>query len=213
MGGIPINEECKTNIEGLFAAGEVTGGIHGANRLGGNALTDCAVFGARAGKHAAECAKFKSQSQVDKAQVEQIFERINEITTREVSKLGDPKLIKTMIQEIMRKKAGVIRSQRSLMEAQKDLTQLREENLLRLYGRKPYEIMEAVEASNLFIVANLVVKAALARKESRGAHYRIDYPTQDDKNWLKRIVLVKSHEETKVNITSVIMTKISPSLC
>jgi len=199
MGGIPIDEGGKTDLPGLFAAGEVTGGIHGANRLGGNALTDCIVYGARAGQHAAEHVRNKPRSQADKKRAKQKLERVGQIATREVSDLGNPKLVMAMVQGIMWEKAGVIRSQQSLLEAEKELTQLKEENLPKLFGRKPHEVMEAVEATNMFIVAGLVVKAALARKESRGAHFRIDYPNQDDKNWLKHVVLTKKPEVTKVD--------------
>ncbi len=210
MGGIPIDEECKTDLPGLFAAGEVTGGIHGGNRLGGNALTDCIVYGARAGQHAAEHVKTKPKSQVDETQAKQKLERVGEVATREVSDLGNPKLVKARVQKIMLEKAGVIRNQQSLLETEEELTKLKEENLPKLFGGKPHEVMEAVEATNLFIVASLVVKAALARKESRGAHFRIDYPNKDDKNWLKHVVLTKRREETKVDTRSVVMTKLFP---
>lgn len=210
MGGIPIDEECKTDLPGLFAAGEVTGGIHGANRLGGNALSDCIVHGARAGQHAAEHAKTKPRSQVDKTLAKQKLERVGQIATREVSDLGNPKLLIASVQEIMWAKAGVIRSQQSLLKAEKELAQLKEENLPRLFGRKPHEVMEAVEATNMFIVAGLVVTAALTRKESRGSHCRIDYPNQDDKNWLKHLVLTKKLKETNVDTRPVVMTKLFP---
>ncbi len=104
----------------------------------------------------------------------------------------------------------MIRNQQSLLETEEELTKLKEENLPKLFGGKPHEVMEAVEATNLFIVASLVVKAALARKESRGAHFRIDYPNKDDKNWLKHVVLTKRREETKVDTRSVVMTKLFP---
>jgi len=194
MGGIPINEECETDLPGLFAAGEVTGGIHGANRLGGNALTECIVFGARAGKYAADRAKTVPKKQVDTKQVKQRLERVGEVASREASGLGNPKRVRSRIQDVMWKKASAMRSRQSLVEAQEELTKLKEENLPKIYGKKPHEVMEAVEASNLFIVASLVVKAALARKESRGAHNRIDYPNQDD-DWLKHIVLTRKPKE------------------
>jgi len=194
----------------LFAAGEVTGGIHGANRVGGNALTECIVYGATAGQYAAEHAKTTPKKQVDKAWVEQRLERINEIERREPSNLGNPKLVKSRIKKIMWKKAGIIRSQQSLAAAQAELTQLGDENLPKIYGKKPYEVREALEAINLFIVASLVVKAAFVRKESCGAHYRADYPDQDDKKWLKHVVLTKKTEGTEVHTCPVILIKLFP---
>jgi len=210
MGGIRIDEKCKTDIPGLFAAGEVTGGIHGASRLGGNALTECTVYGARAGKSAANWAKTAPERQVDTKQVKQKLEKVDEVASREASDQGNPKLVRSRIQHIMWKKASIIRSQQSLMEAQEELTKLKEENLPKIYGKKPSEVMEAFEASNLLIVASLVVKAALERKESRGAHSRIDHPRQDDKNWLKHIVLTKKGEEIKVDTCPVALTKLFP---
>jgi succinate dehydrogenase/fumarate reductase flavoprotein subunit len=210
MGGIPIDEECKTDLPGLFAAGEVTGGIHGANRLGGNALTVCIVYGARAGKSAADWAKTAPKKQFDTKQIKQKLERVDEVASRKASDLGNPTTMRSRIQDVMWKKASTIRSQQSLMEAQEELAKLKEENLPKINGEKPHEIMEAVEAINLFIVANLVVKAALARKESRGSHNRIDYPNQDDKNWLKHVVLTKKRDEIKVDTRFVVMTKLFP---
>lgn len=210
MGGIPIDERCRTVLPGLFAAGEVTGGIHGANRSGGNALTECIVFGARAGKHAAEYAKNVPRKQISTKEIKERNERVDEITGREFSKSGNPKLVKSRVQEIMGKKVGAIRSQQSLMEAEEELTQLEEENLQKIYGKKPEELMEALEATNLFAVACLVVEAALERKESGGAHYRSDYPHQKDQKWLKHIALKKENEGIEVKTYPVTITKLSP---
>jgi len=210
LGGIQIDENCKTAIPGLFAAGEVTGGVHGANRVGGNALTECIVYGARAGKNAADHAKNAPGSQIDMKQVEQKLEKVDDITGRAPSNLGNPKLIRTRIQEIMWKKAGMIRNHQSLTEAQAELTQLKEENLPKIYGGNPPEVMEALEATNLFLVATLVVKAALAREESRGVHYRVDYPRQDDQRWLKHIVLTRRQEGIEVSTYPVIMITLFP---
>ncbi|KPV61825.1 MAG: L-aspartate oxidase [Candidatus Bathyarchaeota archaeon BA1] len=211
IGGIQINENCETALPGLFAAGEATGGVHGANRVGGSALTECVVFGARSGKCAAEKAKTTPKKTVDERQVEQKLERVDEVVGREASSMGSPELVRSRIQEIMWGKAGVIRSQQSLIEAKEALTQLREERLPRVYGKKPHEAMEALEATNLLLVASLVVEAALTRTESRGVHYRIDYPDPDDKNWLQHIMLTKKFEGIGVETRPVKITKLSPS--
>jgi len=118
--------------------------------------------------------------------------------------------VKKRVQEVMWKKASVIRSQQSLTDAQEELARLEEEDLRKIYGKKPPKIMEAIEVHNLFVVASLVIEAALARKESRGAHCRIDYPKQDDEKWLKHIILTKRHEGVKVDACPVIMTKLFP---
>jgi succinate dehydrogenase/fumarate reductase flavoprotein subunit len=199
MGGIIIDEKCNTAIPGIFAAGEVTGGLHGANRLGGNALTECLVFGARAGRYAAEYAKVKPKKPVDETQTKQKFKRIDAIAAMEISEHGNPKTVKEKIQKVMWEKAGLIRTQQGLIGALEDLRQLKEENIPSLYGRKAHEIMEAIEVENLLTVANLILMAALTRTESRGAHYRIDYSDQDDKNWLKHVILTKKKEKIEIS--------------
>lgn len=211
MGGILIDENCRTTLPGLFAAGEVVGEIHGANRFSGNALTECMVFGAIAGRSAAYHAKSASRKEINVKQVREKLGNMRENADRVSSKQGNPKLIKQRIQEIMWKKAGVIRSHQGLANAQVALAQLREENLPKIYGNSPREIMEAIEATNLFVVAGVVVKAALERKESRGAHYRTDYPYQDDQKWLTHTMLRKRFEGMDVSTYPVTMTKLFPT--
>jgi len=211
MGGIPIDVECNTSMPGLFAAGEVTGGIHGANRLGGNALTECMVYGATAGISAAKCVNTNTRKRVDRKQVEEKLRRVKETVVGVSSDQGEPKAVRSRIQEIMLQKAGAIRDRRSLIEAREKLTQVKEENLSKLYGRKPREVMQALEAINLFLVATLVVKAALERSESRGAHYREDYPNRNDRDWLKHIVLKKGIQDIEVETCPVALTELFSS--
>jgi succinate dehydrogenase/fumarate reductase flavoprotein subunit len=210
MGGILINEKCETSLPGLFAVGEVSGGIHGANRVGGNALTECVIYGSRAGFWAAEYAKSNVKVPADEMQIKQKFKKIDEIAARNPSRNSDPKVVRNKIQEIMWKKVGVIRSQRWLIEAQEDLKQIEKEGLSSLYGHTPHEMMEVIEVENLFTVANLVAIATATRTESRGAHYRIDYPYEDNKSWLKNIILTREHEKIKINMRPVVMTKLFP---
>ncbi|MHA1711162.1 MAG: FAD-binding protein, partial [Candidatus Freyarchaeota archaeon] len=201
LGGIQINENCETNISGIYATGEVTGGVHGANRVGGNALTECIVFGARAGYYAAEYAKHRTLPELNAEQIRQRIGEIRRIMTQKPNLKGDPNGIKRRIQATMWRHAGIIRSEQSLQEAQRTLRQLEDEDISKLYATDFRGLMKALEALNMLVVAKIVVAAALRRAESRGNHYRIDYPQQNDDVWLRNIVITKKNDEMEINLT------------
>lgn len=188
LGGVQIDKKCQTHAPGLFAAGEVTGGLHGANRVGGNALTECLVFGARAGANAAEYAMLNKLKKIDEHQLEQETLKIEKILGRKSSVKGNPNKIKSMIQQVMWKKVGIIRSGKSLREAKEELNNIEEENLCEIYGKNSNEIWEAIEVINIHKISKLVTIAALNRTESRGSHYREDYKDKNEK-WIKHISL------------------------
>jgi fumarate reductase (CoM/CoB) subunit A len=194
MGGLKINGNCETNVRGLYAAGEVTGGIHGANRLGGNALSDTIVFGARAGYEAASYAK----SIKDHFNLEGVEERKKEIQNYFMSKLSGKiacKNVRNDMKEIMWKKVGIVRTKEDLEFALEELQKINEENLPQLQVSKNRDFLEALEIMNGLIVGELIARAALLRTESRGAHYRSDYPEQNNQNWLKHIIIKKNENE------------------
>ncbi|MHA1607013.1 MAG: FAD-dependent oxidoreductase [Candidatus Freyarchaeota archaeon] len=189
MGGVRINERCETRVTGLYAAGEVAGGVHGANRIGGNALTETQVFGARAGRFAAEHALSASTPSISEEQVEAEIERLSSIYEREDG--FPPSEIKRKVSSLMDRYVRVIRSAEGLRKTLEELERVGREELPRLYlERREYAALgEAVEVVNLVEVGEMVARAALMRTESRGAHYREDYPHRDDENWLKNIVI------------------------
>nr|WP_232452856.1 fumarate reductase (CoM/CoB) subunit TfrA [Methanopyrus sp. KOL6] len=181
MGGIPIGTDGKTPIPGLFACGEVTGGIHGANRLGGNALADTQVFGCRAGRAAAELAlKLRRRGrriQVRETDAPAVESEIWSTIGQEDTILVREKLRKTMWEHV-----GLERSEKGLKTAIKILNELKEtveSGLDDEYGLRP-----VLEVRNMVEVAIAVARSALYRTESRGAHYRSDYPERDDERWL-----------------------------
>lgn len=192
MGGIKINETCETNIPGLYAAGEVTAGVHGANRLSGNSLGDALVFGAIAGQEASAYALRKDSVRLDNKQVAPERARILALLARG-KRGGRPVEVKQAIRKIMWEKAGVMRSQGSLTEALEGLDEL--ERKLTRVGIHPksmfynQELISYLEAENMLLVARTISSCALAREESRGAHYREDYPEKDDRLWLKNITV------------------------
>jgi succinate dehydrogenase/fumarate reductase flavoprotein subunit len=183
MGGLVIDEHGYTGVSGLYAAGEVVGGIHGANRHGGNALTEILVFGARAGAAAAEAAKRKKVKITDSAKPE--LKRYESMMEREYS--YDPYSIIERLREAMWAKAGIIRDSASLAEAFEtvfDLKFLAD----RVSAKNGRDMLVALEAQMALESAEMIIRAAMERKESRGAHYRTDYPSEDPK-WLKPIYI------------------------
>lgn len=192
MGGIRINENCETTVGNLFAAGEVTGGVHGANRLGGNALADTQVFGKRAGKSAAKNAvrgEIKSNEEFTHAQIDRILKLFKD---------GDvyPFEIKKELEEIMWKDVAIIRNEDGLKTALKRIGELKgmlKEMKVQDIVSYNNDLLDALEVTKMLDVAELVTKSAILRRESRGAHYREDYPQIKDE-WKKSIVFNKQKE-------------------
>ena len=185
MGGIRINGNCETTVRNLFASGEVTGGVHGANRLGGNALADTQVFGKRAGESAAKNA-LEGEINSNDAFIEAEKERISNLF-----KNGDfyPFEIKKELEEVMWKNVAIIRNEEGLKAALKRINELKEMSEdMRVLNVISYnnDLLDALEITKMLDVAELVTKSAILRRESRGAHYREDFPQTDDK-WKKSI--------------------------
>ncbi len=192
VGGIRITEKCETNISGLYAAGEVAGGTHGGNRLAGNALPECMVFGQIAGK---EAANFRQEElrEVKEANIQDEEEKLRLLFNPESTK-GKTRssILIRRLRETMYRYVGVIRDKEGLEKAQKDISNLEEQakNDLKIVPGKifNYDQIHAFELFNMLELCDAVVKAALMREESRGAHYRSDYPNPNNKQWLKNIV-------------------------
>jgi fumarate reductase (CoM/CoB) subunit A len=215
MGGARVNERGETNIPGLFAGGEAVSGYHGANRLGGNALSEILVSGSRAGQHAAIFAGSR------KGQGER--EWLNEhhrpweqkILEWQGRKSGlRPITGKREIQEIMWDSAGVVRDSAKIEKGLGLLAALKEEagtHLAVTPGKKfNREILDAFEFNHMIRISTLILKAAGARRESRGAHYRLDFPFPDNKEWLANIVLQKSGEDVSLRTEKVLFPHMMP---
>ncbi|MGL4670239.1 MAG: fumarate reductase (CoM/CoB) subunit TfrA [Methanobacteriaceae archaeon] len=197
MGGVKIDENCKTSIEGLFAAGEVSGGVHGANRLGGNALADTQVFGRRAGISASEYAK-NAELETNIAEISQEESRIYRIINRGIDIPNDsfinPYSIKNQLQEIMWNNVAIIRNENDLKSALGEIEELEAklENVKLTEGKQYNKsVLEVLELINMIEIAKIIVKSAMIRKESRGSHFREDYPEKNDE-WAKSIVMNKN---------------------
>ncbi|NIS60232.1 MAG: FAD-binding protein [Proteobacteria bacterium] len=190
MGGVEVDEDCKTAIPGLFAAGEVTGGVHGANRAGGNALTECSVFGQIAGQSAARYAQEAHRGKPDQQRVKDLF-RWNDETP------GARELF-CEVQNVVWRHAGPIRNRESLVQGLSKISEM-EKRLARLeaHGRS----VESHEAKGSLLISKAIMTASLARQESRGALYREDFPRQDDNNWLTNIRLTLDPETNDLGIS------------
>ncbi len=191
MGGLWINEKGETSLRGLYAAGEVAGGIHGANRLGGNGLAETQVFGRRAGMAAVESAKKMDLPRLDRDQISAIFKYVYGFLDRKEG-IRAPSL-KRQLQSLMWSNVGIFRTEYGLTEALEWILRskgkagsLYVENKASRYN---WEWVDALEVENMLLVAEMVVRGALERRESRGAHYRRDFPNPNDAEWWAKILV------------------------
>ncbi len=192
MGGVRVDaDSTAATVPGLFAAGEVAGGMHGSNRLGGNSLSDLLVFGRRAGLHAALYAKdFGGPLTVDAGQVEAVAREVLEPFSRAGGE--NPYAIQADLQETMQSLVGLIRSERELTEALRKIETLKARaKRVRAEGARTYNPgwHTALDLRSLLAVAECCALAALERKESRGGHTRDDHPYTDDQWGRVNVVL------------------------
>ncbi|MBI4448938.1 FAD-binding protein [Candidatus Woesearchaeota archaeon] len=191
MGGVRGHAETgATSVTGLYAVGEIAAGVHGANRLGGNSLTDILVFGRRAGRAAAAYAKRTTHAHLPQKQIAKELRRLFEPFTRK--KGARPHVLREKIQDLMWKHAGIFRTQKGLTAALKQLQQLRKQTM-QVQGSRRYnpEWATYLDVNCMLLTCNAIIRSALERRESRGAHAREDYPNKDDNHWLMNIILFK----------------------
>jgi fumarate reductase (CoM/CoB) subunit A len=194
MGGAAINEKCETTVPGLFAVGEVAGGVHGANRMSGCALTEVFVFGDLLGQSVKSWVENEGLLTPKESEIRESIDQLRE--TFSGSRAGvRPFEVKQAIRKTFwdnfgpsRDETGMQKGLAELGKLQTELGNLAIEDHSLIYNR---EKMEAIEVSMMLKTGILVANAALSRKESRGAHYRVDFPSRDDAHWLKNIVLNK----------------------
>ncbi|HEY6903304.1 MAG TPA: succinate dehydrogenase flavoprotein subunit [Candidatus Acidoferrales bacterium] len=193
MGGIRVDAETgQSSIPGLFAAGEAAGGLHGANRLGGNSLSDLVVFGRRAGLAAAEHAKKTAAPTVNDAQVEDAERQALAPFNRTGGE--NPYTIHHDLQEVMQSLVGIFRTDADLRQALVEIAKLKERaQKVRVEGTRVFNPgwHLSIDLQCMLTVSEACTHAALARKESRGAHSRLDFPKTEDEWGKKNHVIVK----------------------
>ena len=186
MGGIRTNTDTETNLKGLYACGEVAcTGVHGANRLASNSLLECLVYGARAGTNAATFASLQPSHPPD------ILSADNTETSRTSfvgTDLASIEAIKGAIQETLWENVSIERNGEGLEQTFAELQDLTT-NLGDVPATPESSDIALIETINMLDVALMITESALARTESRGAHYRADFPTQDDTGWHRRILI------------------------
>ncbi|MGQ9696107.1 MAG: FAD-dependent oxidoreductase [Thermodesulfobacteriota bacterium] len=191
MGGVAIDEEASTSIPGLFAAGEVAGNLHGANRISGNALTETQVFGAIAGASAASFAQKRKIIELDKNLIAHTQEENIKFIGRLLSDQEfKPRQMRLKLKEIMWKYCGLERDEGGLKKGLEEMQELEKKIFLPpstgdksrkgTYGSYPLKVKEILELKMMITLSRLILTSALIRKETRGHHIRIDFPFAEE---------------------------------
>ena len=183
MGGIRVDPDSQmSTVPGLFAAGECAAGLHGANRLGGNSLSDLLVFGQRAGQHAASYAKEQTVASIDQSQVEEVARQALEPFERGNADAEGPYQVQFDLQDMMQAQVGIVRTEGEILKAIESFPELRSRaDRVGVQGNREYNAgwHTALDLRNLLMVAEAVARSAILRRESRGAHFREDYLQKD----------------------------------
>ena len=198
MGGVRVDADSQMSptVPGLFAAGEVAGGLNGANRLGGNSLSDLLVFGKRAGEYAAAFAREQPAAVIDDGQVEAAARTALEPLDRQGN--GEaPYQLQYELQDLMQSQVGIVRNDGELRAALEALGRLQERvGRVEAQGNREYNSgwHTALDLRNLMTVAEAVTRAAIERKESRGAHFREDHLGKDEE-WGRTMLVVRQGDD------------------
>lgn len=197
MGGIRVDPDSQmSTVPGLFACGEASAGMHGANRLGGNSLSDLVVFGQLAGKGAAEYAEsLEKMPEAFDEQVESIIRRATDMLNRESGK--NPYLLHDELRKNMQENVGIVREEEGLKKGIENLGPLKGSyKEVKAEGAPQYNpgLHQALSLRNLFITAEAVANAAYIREESRGAHTRIDHEGESEE-WMKYNIVVRKNKD------------------
>ncbi|MDE0261975.1 MAG: fumarate reductase/succinate dehydrogenase flavoprotein subunit [Bryobacterales bacterium] len=200
MGGVRVEADSQmTDVPGLFAAGECAAGLHGANRLGGNSLSDLLVFGKRAGEYAARFAQENSAREISRDHTTRVARTALEPFDRSVDTDGaeNPFEIQQDLQKMMQDQVGIVRNEHDIQAAVEGIGRLRERaERVAVSGNREYNPgwHTALDLQNLLAYSEAIARSALARKESRGAHTRLDYPDKDEKLGKLSVVIRKNSD-------------------
>ena len=215
MGGIKVDAETEmSTVPGVFAAGECAAGLHGANRLGGNSLSDLLVFGKRAGDHAAEFAKKNGAGRIDDAVVERTAKQALEPFERAGDGAEGPYQIQHELQEMMQHNVGIVRTEHEMELALKEIIRLEEQaGRVGVYGNREFNAgwHTALDLPNLLTVSEAITRAAMERKESRGGHFRDDYP-EKSADYGHFNIMVKQGSNGEMQISRVPITELPAEL-
>ena len=211
MGGVRIDERCRTTLDGLYAAGEDASGVQGGNRLGGNGVAESIVFGALAGDVIAEEIAGRPRIPHDSQEAGHLIGLAEAFLRREGC--GDVYHLLDRLRRLMWDKVGVVREGRLLDEAIAELGELQTlAGTIGIQRRREVNIewMSALDLMSLVVTSELIARAATYRTESRGAHYRADFPAQDDRTWLTHVVQQSQRDGPRLTTRPVRMTTLRP---
>jgi len=204
MGGVKVDPVTQqSTVPGLYAAGEAATGLHGANRLGGNSLSDLITFGKRAGQHAAqEASEMEGYTGIDEAEIERAISETLAPLSREGGE--NPAKVVEDLRDMMQEKVGIIRQGHLLQEALEELDAFRvRERLTSPGGTRIYNPgwHQALEIGAMIDISKMCALAALAREESRGGHTRLDFPTPDYSHWgkINSVITMDDSSEMELN--------------
>jgi len=214
MGGIRVNPDTQmSTVPGLFACGECSAGMHGANRLGGNSLSDLIVFGKLAGDGAAAYVRgLSTRPTISPEQVNDVIKYATDILNRETG--TNPYLLHDELQNVMQDKVGIMRVEDEMLKALDELEVLKAEAAkVKAAGTSQYNPgwHEALSLKSMLITSEAVTRAALLRKESRGAHARLDYEGEREE-WGKYNIVVRKGRDGKMQVEQVLRKEPNPEL-
>ena len=192
MGGVRIDTRCRTSVDGLYAAGEDAAGVHGGNRLGGNGVAESLVFGAHAGDLLAEDVPARAHLAPDAHHVERLIAAA--VAPFAKAEGEDAFVLLERLRALMWEKVGVVREGPALEAAVGELTDLAARaQAVSVHGtpRANLEWQTALNVRSMIGTSQLIARSALARRESRGSHYRSDFPAENDAAWLKNVLIRK----------------------
>jgi len=224
MGGVVVDINCRTKVKGLFAVGEVISQIHGANRLGGNSLLDTIVFGKIAGGEAARLAKQEVGHTKKTEAPSQLKLNVNNQKKRfddddyygRIFVVKEPIKFRNEIQELMQQNAGIIREQTKLQNGLKRILELKNEfysnknNITKEFkidNNNSENIVLTWQVKSSLIACEAIIRSALMRQESRGAHYRSDFPKLNDERWKVNIYCRKEGKEVSAAAAEMVLFK------
>lgn len=211
MGGVRINRDGFTNLTGLFAAGEDSSGVHGANRLGGNGVAESTVFGARVGDVTVQWVKDADLAMAERGQFERAQKEADDFLDRQQGE--NPFALREELGKVMWDRVGIVRHGDKLKQAIQEIADLKERAAkIASKGGRMFNLgwQQALDMRNLLTASELIARSALAREDSRGAHYREDFPEINNANWLKNIYLARADADIKMWTEPVRLERLKP---
>ena len=211
MGGVMIDPDCRSRLDGLFVPGEDAGGVQGANRLGGNGVAESTVFGARAGEAVAAWCRDAERLAPERAFVARA--EAEALAPLEAEPGAPASTVREALELLMWEKAGVVRNGPDLRAALDEIGELAEW-ARRVSARGGHRMnlgwADALDVRNMLIVAEMTARSALLRQESRGSHARADFPDRDDERWLCNVMLQRDGGQMRLTTRPVELSRMSP---